>query len=227
MIRGVTQLARRLKTYSSPSRGWMLRATHSSDETRFPPDKKRPEPTTARCLARGVPEVDGSFDFWPGAKAELRPNASCPDGEPQAEPSMTAKIPVVLKKRRSAHVKKSQSVGEYHFPPSCATDRLGGTDTPAPPYPLCDLGLEGEEADKVRRRPGSKNWWDAEFQLGRAPFDSKNCAIRHALFESFASAGRALAPVFRFLIRSRGAQLRGESVPDPKEVRQAAFDILS
>ena len=107
------------------------------------------------------------------------------------------------------------------------TDRLNGEDAPAPPYTLRDLGLDGEEADKVHTRPGAKEWWGAEFQLGRAPFDSKNCAIRHALFESFASAGRALAPVFRFLIRSRGAQLRGESVPDPKEVRQAAFDILS
>ena len=35
---------------------------------------------------------------------------------------------------------------------------------------------------------------------------------------------RVLAPVYRFLIRSRGAQLRGESASDPTEVHQVAFD---
>ena len=32
-----------------------------------------------------------------------------------------------------------------------------------------------------------------------------------------------MAKVYRFLIRSRGARLRGDSVPDPKDVRQVAF----
>ena len=82
VIRGVTQMASRLKTSDNPSRNWMLRATHNSDETRFPFDERRSTPTTARRLVRGDPKVDGPFDFWPGARAKMRPDASCPDGEP-------------------------------------------------------------------------------------------------------------------------------------------------
>ena len=130
VIRGVTQLARRLKTLGNPSRNWMLRATRSSGETRFPFDKKRSEPTTARRLVRGDPKMDGPFDLRPGAKAKLRPDASCPDGAPQAEPSM-----VVGEKSRSAHAKKGESAVEHHSPPSRATDRLGGKDTPGLPPP--------------------------------------------------------------------------------------------
>ena len=96
----------------------------------FPFDEKRSEPTTARRLVRGDPKVDGPFDLWPGAKAKLRPDASCPDGVPQAEPSM-----VVGKKSRSAHAKKGESAVEHHSPPSRATDRLGGKDTPGLPPP--------------------------------------------------------------------------------------------
>ena len=36
VIRGVAQLARRLEISGNPSRNWMLRATHSSDERCFP-----------------------------------------------------------------------------------------------------------------------------------------------------------------------------------------------
>ena len=36
VIRGATQLARRLGTLGNPSCNWMIRATHSSGETRFP-----------------------------------------------------------------------------------------------------------------------------------------------------------------------------------------------
>ena len=42
VIRGVTQLARRLATWDNPARNWMLRATHSSAEGRFPFEKRRP-----------------------------------------------------------------------------------------------------------------------------------------------------------------------------------------
>ena len=240
VIRGVTQLACRLRTLGSPSRNWTS-AARSSLKTlslktlccpQFGRDSSSVRQETFRAdhgaPSRARPGAKAELwpgDFWPGAKAELRPNASCPDGEPQAEPSMAVKIPVVLKKSRLAHFEKSESVDEYRSPLPCATDRLGGKDAPAPPYPLCDLGLEGEAADKVQKRPGSKDWRGAEFQLGRAPFDSKYCAVWHALFESFAPAQRVLAPVYRFLIRSRGAQLRGENVPDPKEVHQVAFDL--
>ena len=48
VIRGVTQLACRLKTLDNPSCNSMVRATHRSDETRFPFEKRRSELTTAR-----------------------------------------------------------------------------------------------------------------------------------------------------------------------------------
>ena len=84
VIRGVTLLACRLSTLGNPSRNWMLRATHSSDEGRFPFEKRRSRPAAARRLVRGSPDAQGPVDFWPGKKAEQRPEASRPDGEPQA-----------------------------------------------------------------------------------------------------------------------------------------------
>ena len=36
-----------------------------------------------------------------------------------------------------------------------------------------------------------------------------------------------MAPVYRFLLRSRGARLRGETAPDPKAARRMAFDTVS
>ena len=84
----------------------------------------------------------------------------------------------------------------------------------APPRPLRDLGLRPDEAKQVHEPYGTEAGWGETFQTGRAPFDSKYCAARHALFESFAPVERSLSPVYRLLLRSRGAQLRGENVPD-------------
>ena len=64
---------------------------------------------------------------------------------------------------------------------------------------------------------------DAKFQVGRAPFDAKYCAVWRALFESFAPVERALAPVYRFVICSRVARFRGEAAPDSSDVRTVAF----
>ena len=46
-------------------------------------------------------------------------------------------------------------------------------------------------------------WRDVSLETGRAPFDTKYCAARHALFESFASLERLLAPAYRHLRRAR------------------------
>ena len=62
--------------------------------------------------------------------------------------------------------------------------------------------------------------------MGRAPFDAKYCAVWHALFESFAPVERELAPVYRFLIRSRVAALRGDAVPDSSDVRTMALETV-
>ena len=95
-----------------------------------------------------------------------------------------------------------------------------------PPYPHCGLGLSREQAQKIREPRGTETWWGAEFQMGRAPFDSKYCAVWRAMFESFAPAERALSPAYRLLLRSRGARLRGEAVPDAQAVHKTAFDTV-
>ena len=53
------------------------------------------------------------------------------------------------------------------------------------------LGLVRQEVDALYDRPGSAYWRDTKFQMGRAPFDTKYCAARRALFKSFAPAERA------------------------------------
>ena len=188
VIRGVTQLARRLKLSDNPSCDWALRATRSSDESRPPFEKRRSEPATARRLVRGHPDADGSADYWPGDKAELRPEAPRPDGDPQAEPSSSARPGVALKKSASAHAKKGESSKEFHSPPPRVEGRLNGKDAQALPHPLRDLGLNREEVRKLHGGPEAAGWWGENFQLGRAPFDSKYCAVWHALSESFAPA---------------------------------------
>ena len=100
-------------------------------------------------------------------------------------------------------------------------------ETRAPGCLVCDVGLSRNEVGKLRGHPGAANWWDKEFRLNRAPFDPEYCAVWHALFESFALVGRALAPVYRFLTRSRGAKLRGEALPDSEAVCQMAPDTVS
>ena len=40
--------------------------------------------------------------------------------------------------------------------------------------------------EKCHGKSGSLAWWDESFQMGRAPFDSKFCAVWRALFEAFA-----------------------------------------
>ena len=97
VIRGVAQLARRLKVLIDGECKWMLRATRNSDEVRHPSDKRLPTSTSARRLVRGSPDVVASQDFWPGVKARNRPPAVCPDGEPQAEPPSPQKAPLALK----------------------------------------------------------------------------------------------------------------------------------
>ena len=96
-VRCVTQFARRLETLEDSSRKWLLRATHGSDETRNPFDKRQSAPTSARRMVRGSPDTPESRDLWPGAKASARPADLCPGGEPQAEPESAPAQAVLLK----------------------------------------------------------------------------------------------------------------------------------
>ena len=95
-----------------------------------------------------------------------------------------------------------------------------------PKFPLCCQGLTREEVNNLCDIPGSDDSWGAKFQMGRAPFAAEYCALRRTLFESFAPVKRALAPVYRFLIRSRVATLRGGTAPVSAVVRTMAFEAV-
>ena len=117
VIRGFTQLAFRLRVLVDRGCKWMLRATRNSDGVRYPSDRRHSTRTSARRLVRGAPAVDTPGDFWPGSKARNRPSASCPYGEPQAEPSVSQKAPVVLKRSLSRHAKSGEPREEFRSPP--------------------------------------------------------------------------------------------------------------
>ena len=126
VIRGVTQLARRLQNVDNPSRTWLLRATHSSDESRFPFEKRRSAVTAARRIVRGNPVNPKSVDWWPGRKAEQRPTAEIPSEEPMAEPSDAITDKVVLRKSLSERASPFDASAEFHSPPACARDHFRG-----------------------------------------------------------------------------------------------------
>ena len=79
----------------------------------------------------------------------------------------------------------------------------------------------------LRSDRDQSDWWGASFEIGRAPFDSKFCAVWHALFESFAPIERGLAPAYRCLVRSRAAALLGSSVVDREDVRPMGLETAS
>ena len=139
VIRGVTQLACRLQVANDAEREWMLRATHNSDEVRYPSDRRRSTRVTARCLVRGSPAAQYSVHSWPGSEARNRPPASYPDGAPQAEPSALQKLPAVVKQSASAHAKSAECAEELRSPPTCVVDRFAGKPAPLPGFPLCCL----------------------------------------------------------------------------------------
>ena len=223
VIRGVTQLACRLKNVDDPACTWMLRATHSSDESRFPFEKRQSACTTARRIVRGNPGNPKSVDFWPGRKAEGRPPASIPSGEPMAEPSDGPLEKMVLRKSLSDRANPSNESDELVSPPAIVQKFLRGETTVVPRFPLCDLGLTTAEVDELHGMVGGGSWRDEPFQIGRVPFDSKYCAVWHALFESFAPVERVLAPVFRLLIRARSAELTGRPEREAASACDMAF----
>ena len=89
------------------------------------------------------------------------------------------------------------------------------------------MGLESGEVNRLFVRPGAAEWRDSEFEIGRAPFGSRYCAVWRALFESSAPVERASAPVYIFLIRSRGSLLRGEFAPNRTDAQAMAFETVS
>ena len=63
--------------------------------------------------------------------------------------------------------------------------------------------------------------------MGRAPVDSKFCAVWYALFESLVPIGRGLAPVFRYLIRGRAAVTLGTAPLYKEDVSALGFETAS
>ena len=152
---------------------WLLRATHSSDDSRVPYEKRRSTSTTARRMARGDPKVPESMDWWPGEKANKPPQATGPEEVSMAEPSDNVTVKLVLRKSASRGANKSASSAELRAPLTCAQDHFRGKKVAAPKFPICDLGLSREEAVKLHGPDGAGDWWGQEFQIGRAPFDAK------------------------------------------------------
>ena len=99
-----------------------------------------------------------------------------------------------------------------------------GNRVSLPPYPLRALGLGRRELRTLYGDDRYADWRDDELEIGRAPRGAKFCAVRHASFESFVPIGRGLAPVFRYLIRSRAAVLRGTVPHGQEDVPAMSFE---
>ena len=123
--------------------------------------------------------------------------------------------------------RNAQSLEPMWPPPQRAPGRLGGKAAVAPLYLLRALGLERAELTALYGDSGQSYWWGASFEMGRAPFDSKFCAVWRALFEYLPPIERSLAPVYRRLIRLRAAALQGSSVVDHEDVRPMGFETDS
>ena len=150
-------------------------------------------------------------------------------GKPQAEPSKSESSPVqvVIRTSLPPRAPLGASKQDFYSAPNCITSRLAGGDASAPPYLLCVLGLAPGVVAQVHEKSDTAAWRDEFFQTGRAPFDSKHCAVWRALFESFAPVERSLGPVYRLLLRSRGAGARGNPAPDSQAVYKLALDSAS
>ena len=140
---------------------------------------------------------------------------------------MSQKAPAALEKSLSQHAKFGELRDELHSLPSCIAERLAGKAVQVLKFPLSSPCLNREEVNTLCESPAFAHWRGAEFQIGRAPVGAEYCAARHALFESFAPAERALAPVYRFSIRFRVATLRGDAVPVSADVRAIASETAS
>ena len=98
--------------------------------------------------------------------------------------------------------------GQYATdPPTSVERRTRGladvTAPPAPGSPLCAMGLPrysaasaSNEVEPVPRR-------DLEFEMGRRRYDAQFSAGRHALFDLIVPIERALALVYRLVLRGR------------------------
>ena len=220
VVRGATQLAGRLRVVNDKECKWSLRASRNSDEACNPGSKRQSVCTPARRLARGPPSVDQSKDQWPGSQAARRPEVALPDSEPRAQPAEPLTKFAAFKSDSSVRAQPAQSPRSFCSAPKCVLGHLNGKQVIAPPRPLRASGLERDESKPVYSERYQSDWWDVAFEIGRAPFDSKFCALRNALSES-------LAPIYRHLIRGSAAAVRGGSAAGQESVSSMGFETAS
>ena len=81
----------------------------------------------------------------------------------------------------------------------------GAPSAGAPCFPLFTLGLSASELQRVLPFVNRAQWRGRPLQLGRRPFDTAASPVRRAFFEPFLAARHFLGPIFRPLVRIRGA----------------------
>ena len=101
-----------------------------------------------------------------------------------AEPSDAANMRVALRKSASRGAKFGVVSAEHHAPPARAQDRCRCKKATVPRFPICYPGFGRAEVNELHGRDGAGDWWGQEFEMGRAPFDSKYSTVWHAFFES-------------------------------------------
>ena len=226
-VRAATQFACRVQVLGDRECKLLIRATRNSDEVRNTVAKRRPARTTARRLVRGSPHVANFEDFWPGKRASSRPPASLPGGEPQADPGKPQQKFVMLNADASVHARKLQYRDRACPPPTFVAEVFDGRPARVPRCPLREIGLPRPELKVLFGDESHADWWGAEFELGRAPSDSKFRAAWRGFFESFASIERGFAPAYRLLIKNRAADSRGSRPAVSADASAMAFRTVA
>ena len=92
------------------------------------------------------------------------------------------------------------------------------------------MGRPADWVALVPKQLGPLPWREVESEIGRRRLDAQYSAVWRALLELFVPIGRALGPVFRFVLRKRANALRAapavESGPEAARVAlEAAFQV--
>ena len=108
-----------------------------------------------------------------------------PEGESCYEPGESSQTAAVLQSDLSGHFRKKEWSKLSVALPASVLARLNGSGGAAHPSPLCTLGLPQDAVRELFRGTDVAARWDASFEMGRARFNSKCCAVWRVLFESF------------------------------------------
>ena len=212
IVRGITQLARRLLGAGAPDVVWLLRACRGADISRAPHSVRLSAKTTARGLIRASPLREAYRDYWPGTTALKLPPSVREVADPQAEPSdlMAGRV-AVSDADLSPHARRGHSGQSATDPPVSVERRIRGLDEvavpPAPLFPLCAMGPPRRSAALVSDEEEPAPRRDPAFAMGRRRYNTQYSAVWHALFELFVPIERAMGPAYRLLHRERASAL--------------------